>query len=102
MPGISSALSRAALALLGAIALAIGARFGYDSYLSEKALERCITGGPCTTNINTLALQSAYQSARANVLLGGALAFLGIVVLMYSFLFAGRSSARRIIETDSE
>jgi len=102
MPGLSSALARVLLAILGAISLAIGVRFGYTSYISEKALQRCINGGPCSSNLNGLALQSAYQTARGEVLVGIALAILGIVVMMYSFLFAGRYAGPPVIEADQK
>ena len=64
MPGMSSALARVVLVILGAISLAIGVRFGYSSYISEETLQRCINGGPCSPGLNGLALQSAYQTAR--------------------------------------
>ena len=96
MPGVSSAVARILLAILGAISLAIGVRFGYSSYLSEQALQRCIAGGPCSLNINSLTLQSAYETARAEVLLGIALGVTGVLVMMYSFLFAGRFGNQRL------
>jgi uncharacterized protein YneF (UPF0154 family) len=102
MSGLSSAFGRVLLALLGAVSLAIGVRFGYTSYLSEKVLERCIAGGPCPLNINTLTLQSTYETTRGEVFLGVALAVLGVLVMMYSFLFAGRFVNRRIIQTDQK
>jgi hypothetical protein len=98
MPGISSAIARIFLAILGAISLAIGVRFGYSSYLTEQALQKCIAGGPCSSNINSLTLQSAFETARAEVLLGIALGVTGVLVMMYSFLFAGRSGRQRPVQ----
>jgi len=102
MPGLSSALARVLLAVLGAISLAIGVRFGYSSYLSEQTLNRCLNAGPCTLNINGLTLQSAYQTARGDVLIGIALAVLGGLVMMYSFLFAGRYAGPRVVQADQK
>jgi len=100
MAGITSIIARASLALLGAISLAIGVRFSYTSYLSERIFERCISGGSCPTNMNTIVLQSAYQTARGEVVLGGVLALFGVLMMMYSILFAGRLTSPPLVKRD--
>jgi hypothetical protein len=102
MTSAGSVLARIAVGALGAISLAIGARIAYTSYLSEKILEKCLQGGPCTLNLNSLNLQSAYSNARGEVLLGVALAVFGVLSLMYSFLFANRTVNARVIEKDQK
>lgn len=102
MAGVSSIITRALLALLGAISLAIGVRIAYTSYLSEKILERCISGESCPSNINTLTLQSAYQTARGEVVLGAALAVIGVLLMMYSILFAGRFANPPLVKTNQK
>ena len=102
MAGASSAAARILIAILGAISLAIGARTAYTSYQTENILQQCISGGPCSLNINSLTLQSVYQTTRGEVILGVALAVLGILVMMYAFLFAGRLANQQVIATDQK
>ncbi len=99
MSGLSSGIARVLLAILGTVSLAIGVRIGYTSYSSEKILAKCIAGANCPLSLNSLALQSAYETARGEVVLGVALAVMGVLVMMYSFLFAGRSTSARIVQT---
>jgi hypothetical protein len=93
----TSTIARISLGLLGAVCLAIGSRVAYDSYRTEKILEICISGGSCPLNLNSLSLLSAYSSTRGQLLLGASLAVLGVVALMYSFLFMGGLSNPPII-----
>lgn len=100
MAGVSSIIARISITLLGAVSLAIGVRIAYTSYLSEKILQKCISGGYCPSNINTLALQSAYETARGEIVIGAALAVIGVLMMTYSILFAGRFVNPRLIKTD--
>lgn len=88
------------MALLGAVSLAIGARLAYTSYVTEKILSKCLAGSTCPLNLNGLALQVAYSNAKGELLLGGGLAFFGILCLMYTFLFAGRREGPKLVEPD--
>ena len=96
-----SGIARVSLGILGAVCLAIGSRVAYTSYLSEKILQECLAGGSCSVNLNGLSLQSAYSSARGDLILGVGLAVLGVLVLMYSFLFAGTLNSSPLIPNKS-
>jgi len=100
--GLASGIARIFLGILGAVSLAIGVRIAYTTYSTEKVLARCIAGGSCPLDINSLALQSAYETARGEIILGAALAVIGVLMMMYSFLFAGRSTSTRLVQTGKE
>ena len=100
MSKVSSTLARVCVGILGAVSLAIGARIAYTSYLAEKILNSCIAGGSCPLNLNGLGLQSALSNSRGELLLGVALAVIGILALTYSFLFAGRLASPPLVRSD--
>ncbi|MDA4131146.1 MAG: otopetrin domain-containing protein [Thaumarchaeota archaeon] len=92
MASMSSTAARVLVAGLGAITLAIGARVAYTSYISERILSQCISGGSCQLNLSGIDLQSAYSAARGQLFLGIGLVVFGIIAMIYSFLFAGSYS----------
>jgi len=98
---LSSGIARVFMGILGAICLAIGSRVAYTSYLSEKVFQECLSGSSCSVNLNSLGLQSAYSSAQGELILGAGLAVLGVLVLMYSFLFAGTLNNSPLIPNKS-